>query len=370
MEYGDHKPRPYAAEMTRLMRAVATLSALPRLWRKLDDEAVAESLAVALVRLFKADFVYVFLPTDPQVVELVCGSQGRVQAASIHAARTSLRSLSVGPPRQIQSVLTGIPVMALAISVRAKGEGMLVAASTRAAFPTAIDKLILRVAAKELAAAIERADGLAVAIDLTTLVNLSSKFIGIADLQGVPLFVNPAGLRLVGLANMREAQELHVVDFLEFGDRDRARCEVWPDVISRGRWSGRLSFLNGKTGKGTSLLVECCRIDGLSGDPVAIGTISVDIREWNQTDEASNTPLSEAKTRQFMQAVALVESLSNREHEVLLALSARSSHKTIALKLGISVRTVEVHRARMMRRLRVGTLAEAIRIAVISGAVE
>jgi two-component system response regulator FixJ len=56
--------------------------------------------------------------------------------------------------------------------------------------------------------------------------------------------------------------------------------------------------------------------------------------------------------------------LSPREREVLEALVAGRSNKIIAADLGISVRTVEVHRARMMERLGVRQFAEAIRLAV------
>jgi two-component system response regulator FixJ len=41
-------------------------------------------------------------------------------------------------------------------------------------------------------------------------------------------------------------------------------------------------------------------------------------------------------------------------------------NKLIAYHLGISVRTVEVHRARMMERLGVRQLAEAIRVGVLA----
>jgi two-component system, LuxR family, response regulator FixJ len=47
-------------------------------------------------------------------------------------------------------------------------------------------------------------------------------------------------------------------------------------------------------------------------------------------------------------------------------LVAGRPNKVIAHGLGISVRTVEVHRARMMERLGVRQLAEAIRLAVMA----
>jgi two-component system response regulator FixJ len=58
--------------------------------------------------------------------------------------------------------------------------------------------------------------------------------------------------------------------------------------------------------------------------------------------------------------------LSPREREVLNALVAGKPNKIIAFELGLSIRTVEVHRARMMDRLGVGQLAEAIRLAVMA----
>ena len=65
-------------------------------------------------------------------------------------------------------------------------------------------------------------------------------------------------------------------------------------------------------------------------------------------------------------AAALIDTLSPRERQVLDALVAGHSNKIIAFDLGISVRTVEVHRARMMDRLGVRQFAEAVRLAVLA----
>ncbi len=58
--------------------------------------------------------------------------------------------------------------------------------------------------------------------------------------------------------------------------------------------------------------------------------------------------------------------LSKREREVLDGLVLGHSNKAIANHLGISVRTVEAHRARMLTRLGAHQLAEAIRLAVMA----
>ena len=63
-------------------------------------------------------------------------------------------------------------------------------------------------------------------------------------------------------------------------------------------------------------------------------------------------------------AAARIASLSPREREVLDLLVLGKANKQIARELGLSHRTVEAHRARLMERLGVGSLAEAVRIAV------
>ncbi len=58
-----------------------------------------------------------------------------------------------------------------------------------------------------------------------------------------------------------------------------------------------------------------------------------------------------------------VASLSPRCREVLEGLLAGQSNKVIAHNLGISPRTVEIHRAHLMRKLGARHVADAIRIA-------
>jgi two-component system response regulator FixJ len=66
------------------------------------------------------------------------------------------------------------------------------------------------------------------------------------------------------------------------------------------------------------------------------------------------------------EAVRRVAALSRREREVLDALVAGRPNKVIAHDLGLSTRTVEVHRARMMSRLGVRQLGEAVRLSVLA----
>lgn len=54
--------------------------------------------------------------------------------------------------------------------------------------------------------------------------------------------------------------------------------------------------------------------------------------------------------------------LTEREKEVAKEMAAGLSNKEIARRMGLSPRTVEAHRARLMRRLGVSSLAEVVRL--------
>ena len=91
-------------------------------------------------------------------------------------------------------------------------------------------------------------------------------------------------------------------------------------------------------------------------DHALLGSIEAAFRRETHSD----------RDRDIADAVRRIATLSPRERDVLDQLVSGRPNKLIAYHLGISVRTVEVHRARMMERLGVRQLSEAIRVGVLA----
>lgn len=71
------------------------------------------------------------------------------------------------------------------------------------------------------------------------------------------------------------------------------------------------------------------------------------------------------RRRLLVRAHAAVSALSPRERQVMELVVAGAANKVIASDLGISEKTVEVHRGKVMRKMRVDSLAELVRVNVI-----
>ena len=87
----------------------------------------------------------------------------------------------------------------------------------------------------------------------------------------------------------------------------------------------------------------------------ALASAQATIRERAERDQATE------------RVRALIAALPPREREVLDGLLAGGTNKTIARDLGLSPRTVEAHRARIMERLGAQSLPELVQIAVAAG---
>jgi len=64
------------------------------------------------------------------------------------------------------------------------------------------------------------------------------------------------------------------------------------------------------------------------------------------------------------------ESLTSREQEILELIWAGFKNKEIGQRLKISVKTVEAHRANMMKKLRVSNTAQLLKISIQGGMIK
>jgi PAS domain S-box-containing protein len=78
----------------------------------------------------------------------------------------------------------------------------------------------------------------------------------------------------------------------------------------------------------------------------------------------SDTLEADAKRREAREKI---ETLSDRQRQILVEMAAGKLNKQIAWELGLSERTVKMHRSAVIKGLDVRTSADAIRIAVEAG---
>ena len=119
---------------------------------------------------------------------------------------------------------------------------------------------------------------------LVALVENSSDFIGMATMDGTPFFINEAGRRLVGLEE-DEFKRTKITGYFSPEDVPRLVQEVLPAVMSHGRWAGELRFRHFKTGGTIPVYYNIFPILDDAGQPIALATVTGDLRERKLAEE-------------------------------------------------------------------------------------
>jgi PAS domain S-box-containing protein len=142
-----------------------------------------------------------------------------------------------------------------------------------------------------------------------TLVENSTDFIGISDLNGVPIFVNRAGLQMVGLENLDEARAVSVYEFFFPEDQSLIINEFFPSVVATGHGEIEIRFKHFKTGQARWMAYKVLKLDDESGQTVAFATVSQDVTERRQMEDnlrelASDLAEADRRKDEFLATLA------------------------------------------------------------------
>jgi PAS domain S-box-containing protein len=107
----------------------------------------------------------------------------------------------------------------------------------------------------------------------------SQDFIGICDLQGVPWFVNRAGLEMVGLDTLEQAKLTPLAEFFFPEDRPRVMDEFLPQVLRDGQGEIEIRFRHFKTGAARWMAYKVLTLRDHTGAATGFATVSQDVTE-------------------------------------------------------------------------------------------
>ncbi|BAY61643.1 two-component sensor histidine kinase [Calothrix brevissima NIES-22] len=121
---------------------------------------------------------------------------------------------------------------------------------------------------------------------LMAILEASADFIGIASMTGEPFYLNPAGMKLVGLQDMEETKTKHISEFILPEDMELFQESILPTVMQEGYWQSEFRFRHFVTGEAilidyTLFLVK----DPVTNQPIGLATISRDIRDRKCTEQ-------------------------------------------------------------------------------------
>ena len=179
-----------------------------------------------------------------------------------------------------------------------------------------------------------------------SLVEHSRDFIAIYDAHGKPLYINQAGLDLVGLSSLEEAQSLKLYKIFRPEDREQLEKEFLTSVMRNGHGDCELQVQNLKTKEyhwlNCSLVVQRDEADQLVG----FSAICREISEQKELEEQLRkvaSDLSDANRR-------MNEFLATLAHELRNPMAPiRTGLEVIRLAIDDSV-TIENTRAMMERQ--------------------
>ncbi|HLV39343.1 PAS domain S-box protein [Xanthomarina sp.] len=119
---------------------------------------------------------------------------------------------------------------------------------------------------------------------LLSLIETSDDFIGLATLEGKPIYLNAHGRKLVGL-DEKGILPISISDFFPEKYRDSILNVHIPNIYENNKWDGEVQFKNFKTGDLIPIEVSGFLIrDSSTNKPIASGIVAKDITKRKQVE--------------------------------------------------------------------------------------
>ena len=115
--------------------------------------------------------------------------------------------------------------------------------------------------------------------NFVTLIENSTDFIGMCDLNGIPFFINCAGLEMVGLDGIEEARRTPIQEFFFPEDQGTIVNEFLPAVLKNGHGEIEVRFRHFKTGEHRWMAYKVLTLTNAANEPVGFATVSQDVTE-------------------------------------------------------------------------------------------
>ena len=160
--------------------------------------------------------------------------------------------------------------------------------------------------------------------------------------------LNALAESMEGLADVAEGLFMLFLGYWSSSDRREESAQIWIDLLKQYK-DVVVAIVEEGIGNGEFKPVD------------AEAVLKVGARACGSARKTDDEDPSGAEFE------AVLANLTKRETEVLKLLVKGDQNKVVARKLGISPRTVEVHRSRIMQRLGAKSFAELVRMTVLGG---
>jgi len=191
--------------------------------------------------------------------------------------------------------------------------------------------------------------------NFVTLVESSTDFIGMCDMDGVPFFVNRAGLDVIGLDSIEEARRTPVQEFFFPEDQGMIMNRFFPSVREHGHGEVEVRFRHFKTGEARWMVYKVLLLRDAANEPIGYATVSQDVTDRKRLEDdlrrlAEDLSETDRRKNEFLATLAHelrnpLAPMSNMLEVVKRANGERAilkqAHDTIERQLAQMVRLVD-----------------------------